>query len=428
MLVSAPVLAVATFSPMLFGKRLCAETRIALFQQSVDIRVHNEHLRERSPHVTFGLDWLRNSILEIYKEDISRHWAIVTSNHKEDALEVLANGNVPKLMALQVHNSKVYRWNRACYGVADGVPHLRIENRVLPAGPSVVDEMANAAFWLGLMQGMASHYNDITEYMPFDQAKNNFLAASMHGLDTQFRWLDGKRYAASELIREELLPIAREGLKSVNIKSEAIEKYLGIMEERNNTGSHWMVQSFNELRKVGTRDEVLTTLTAYIYHNQLKNIPVHHWAPSSFSDNDSWRPQERLVEEFMTTDLFTVQKSDILEFVADMMDWKKIRYMPAENNQGRLEGLITSRLLLRHCTRKHQKTDKKPTTVKEVMIHNPITITPEANIFEAMSIMEKNNIGCLPVMKNKKLVGIITAQYFLGITRRLMSRLSKEAK
>lgn len=428
--IAAPTLAVATNSPMLFGKRLWAETRIALFQQSVDTRVHTEHLRERSPRVTFGNHWLDDSILEIYKEDISRFRALLTSNQREDALELLAKNKIPSLKALQVHNSTVYRWNRPCYGVADNVPHLRIENRVLPAGPTVVDEVANAAFWLGLMKGMALHYQDISNNMSFDHAKSNFLAASIHGLETRFRWLDGSRYAAADLIREALIPLAKEGLQSVQADAADIDKYIGIIEERNNsgmTGSHWMIDSYSELSKVGTKDEVMTTLAANIFHKQRQNQPVHTWPLASFTQDDGWKPQSLLVEEFMTTDLFTAQKSDILEFAADMMDWRRIRYMPVEDNKGKLVGLITSRILLRECIR-NTYTKQKPVAVKQVMIDKPITIHPEASILEAMNIMEHNKIGCLPVVKKGKLVGIITEQNFMGITRRLIERLSNKTE
>lgn len=426
--IAGPTLAVATNSPMLFGKRLWAETRIALFQQSVDTRIHTEHLRERSPRVIFGHQWLEDSILDIYKEDISRFRALLTSNQREDALALLAKGTIPHLKALQVHNSTVYRWNRPCYGVANNVPHLRIENRVLPAGPTVVDEMANAAFWLGLMKGMALHYKDISNVMSFDHAKSNFLAASIHGLETRFRWVDGSRYAAVDLIREELLPLAKEGLNAVNINPDDIDKYLGIIAARNKTGmtgSHWMTDSFAELSKVGTKDEVITTLTANIFKNQFNNKPVHTWPLASFMHDDSWKPQSLLVEEVMTTDLFTAQKSDIIEFVADMMDWRRIRYMPVEDNKGKLVGLITSRILLREATRRKNNSDK-PIAIKQVMINNPITIHPEASIYEAMNIMEHNKIGCLPVVKKNKLVGIITEQNFMVITRRLLDRLSAQ--
>jgi CBS domain-containing protein/gamma-glutamylcysteine synthetase len=426
--IAAPVLAIATNSPMLFGKRLWSETRIALFQQSVDTRITSEHLRESSPRVTFGNSWVKDGILEIYKEDISRFRALLSSDYREDVFDMLSKGKIPKLMALNVHNSTVYRWNRACYGVADNIPHLRIENRVLPSGPTVVDEMANTAFWLGLMKGIGDNYDDITNIMEFDHAKSNMVNASRHGLDTHFRWINGKRYSVKDLIREELLPIAREGLASANIDESDIEHYLGIIEARNDsgiTGSHWILESFEELKKVGTRDESLTSVTAGMWKNQQTNKPVHEWPMAKFSDIENWEPQKLLVEEFMTTDLFTAQKSDILEFVADMMDWRRIRYMPVEDEKGFLIGLITSRILLRNCIRPGEKSTL---TVDEVMIKDPLTIHPEATILEAMNLMQENRIGCLPIVKNNKLVGIITEQNYMEITRGLIVRLSKKSK
>ena len=132
--ITGPVLAAAVGSPFLFGKRLWSETRIALFQQSVDTRTVGDHLRESSPRVTFGNEWLDESILEIFKEDTARYRVMLSSEVTEDVDELMANGTPPKLKALQVHNGTVYRWNRPCYGVANGKAHLRIENRVFPSG------------------------------------------------------------------------------------------------------------------------------------------------------------------------------------------------------------------------------------------------------------------------------------------------------
>ncbi|MFZ1703306.1 MAG: CBS domain-containing protein, partial [Saprospiraceae bacterium] len=134
---AAPIMAISANSPIVFGKRLWHETRIALFQQSLDTRTTHDHMRERSPRVSFGKDWIHHSILEIYREDIARFRVLLSSDIEEDSLAAIKNNQVPKLRALQVHNSTVYRWNRPCYGISDnGKPHLRIENRILPSGPT----------------------------------------------------------------------------------------------------------------------------------------------------------------------------------------------------------------------------------------------------------------------------------------------------
>ena len=154
-LLAGPVLACATNSPVLFGKRLWAETRIALFEQAVDTRRPGPHMRDRSARVTFGNDWVTTSITELYREDITRFRPLLAPDDYADPFGELADGRMPTLPALRLHTGTVWRWNRGCYGITDGVPHLRIENRVLPSGPTVVDEVANAALWLGLMRAAA---------------------------------------------------------------------------------------------------------------------------------------------------------------------------------------------------------------------------------------------------------------------------------
>jgi len=425
---AAPVLAIASNSPLLFGKRLWHETRIALFQQSVDTRVTSEHLRDRSPRVTFGNSWLRNSIMDLYKEDITRFRVMLMTDIKQDVMKDINKGITPKLSALMIHNSTVYRWNRPCYGISpNGKPHLRIENRLFPAGPSVIDEVANSAFWLGLMNSFGDHYKDVTKMIEFDEAKSNFISVSRSGLDTELCWINNKKIGTCELIKKELLPMAREGLQKVKIKKDDIDKFLGVIEERNQTrqnGTSWLLNSYSKLMKVTTREEATVALTAAMVDNQKVGDPVHKWKLADLKALSKWEPTSLLVEEFMTTDLFTVHKDDIPELVADVMDWQKIRYTPIEDDKGNLIGLISSRILLRHFS-KVQKDTKKKTTVKDLMITNPLTVSPEASITEAMAVMKKEKVGCLPVVKNNKLVGIITEENFLNITSSLMGSLSK---
>ncbi len=201
---AAPVLAIASNSPLLFGKRLWHETRVALFQQSIDTRITSEHLRDRSPRVTFGNSWLRNSVLDLFKEDIVRFRVMLMAEVDSDVLEEVDKGLTPKLSALMIHNSTVYRWNRPCYGISpNGKPHLRIENRLFPAGPSVIDEVANAALWLGLMNAFDDEHTDVTKDLEFDEAKSNFILVSRNGLDTELCWYKGKKISTSELIKKE---------------------------------------------------------------------------------------------------------------------------------------------------------------------------------------------------------------------------------
>lgn len=422
---AAPVMAIAANSPIVFGKRLWHESRIALFQQALDTRTTMDHMRERSPRVNFGNDWLKESILEIYKEDVARFRVLISGDIKEDSIGLIAKGKVPKLRALQVHNSTVYRWNRPCYGISpNGQPHLRIENRVLPSGPTVVDEVANAAFWIGLMIGMGDIYEDITKNISFADVRDNFGKAARYGIDSKFTWFKDKKIPACELVKE-LIPIARKGLQSRKVSKSDIDKYLNIIAARakkHMNGARWQLRAFTKLIEETNRDEAITTLTASIIKNQKKGIPVHEWKMPELKDLHEYKPDQLTVEEFMVTDLFTVQKDDIIELVAEMMDWKKIRYTPVEDAKGNLVGLVTSRIILRHLIR-NSKLNGKATMVKDIMLKNPKTIESDATILEAMNMMRENKIGCLPVVEGKELVGIITEMDFLRISGRLIERL-----
>ncbi len=426
---AAPVLAIACNSPLLFGKRLWAETRVALFQQSIDTRKAGEHIRDRSPRVFFGNCWLEGSIVEMYKEDIARFRAMMMTDYEPDVLKMMDQGVTPRLRALMIHNSTVYRWNRPCYGVSpNGKPHLRIENRVLPAGPTPLDEMANAAFWIGLMNGFEDEFKDVTELMEFDEARDNFLSAARDGLNTDFTWFNGQKVDVCELIRKELIPIARQGLERSGVEQSEIGKYMDVIEARNEkrqNGTQWILNSHLKLAKQTTREEISVALTSSMIQNQRKGLPIHEWELASLKSIEGWNPHSLLVEEFMTTDVFTVHPDDIPEFVADILDWRNIKYVPIENDKGILKGLVTFKILLNYFSKKANNSGNKDVTVKDIMITDPVTIQPEASITEALQLMKANKTDCLPVVKKGKLVGLITEGDFLRITASLLNRIDK---
>ncbi len=423
--IAGPVLASAVNAPMLFGKRLWKETRIALFQQAIDTRVSEEHIRDRHPRVTFGTDWVRDSVMDIFKEDILRYRVLLGADFEEDSLKVVKEGKTPVLKALTVHNSTIYRWNRPVYGISgNGKPHLRIEARMFPAGPSVIDEMANAALWLGLMIGYAAKYDDITRYIKFSQAKENFYSAARGGLSKQFTWFNGEKIYADKLILKELIPVAEEGLKQMNIDAEDIDRYMTVIRERVKkltTGSDWMIQVFNKFEGKASKEEIMSLITCHSIKNQKKSLPVHKWKIPDIQDLPHWHPSKLLVEEVMMTDVLSVQPDDIVELAADMMNWAKIRYVPVENEKGEFTGLLTSRNLLR-TLRKFDAKKFKNLKVKDIMISSPATIQPEQKVEDAMKIMEENKIGSLPVIHNGKLVGMLTETEFFHLSRRLFER------
>ena len=432
MAITAPVLAIATNSPFLFNKRLWSETRIALFQQSVDTRMVSEHLRDRSPRVTFGDHWITKSAIELYREDIVRFRPMLMADCEQDVMDQLAEDKTPELRALMTHNSTVYRWNRPCYGISpNGKPHLRIENRILPAGPSVVDEVANAAFWVGLMEGVGEEYDDITRWLEFDDVRSNFVAAAFSGHETEITWMKGQKLPVAELIEKELLPLAKIGLEKRKIASADIDHYLGVIAERNRTrqtGSNWILKSHNKIGKEVMPDEQATTLTSAMIKHQRSGSPVHQWKLAAKGDSVAWSPTSLLIEEFMTRDVFTVEKDDIPELVASIMDWQKVRFVPVEDKKGRLVGLISARKLIRYLIDKadHQHKGAMASTVADLMIQDPITISPDKTVMEAMRVMKKHHAACLPVVKNDKLVGIISEGNFLNVTASLLNILDEQ--
>lgn len=422
---AAPVMAIAANSPIVFGRRLWHESRIALFQQALDTRTSSYHMREQSPRVSFGNGWLKDSILEIYQEDISRFRVLIAGDVEEDSLACIQDNEVPKLRALQVHNSTVYRWNRPCYGISpNGKPHLRIENRVLPAGPTVLDEVANAAFWLGCMVGLADEVKDVRKKISWEDVRDNFGKAAKFGIDSKFTWFNDEKISAVDLAQV-LIPIARKGLKARKVDVSDIDRYLNVIEERaklHTNGARWQLRAYTKLIGETSRDEALSCLTASIIKNQELELPVHKWKLPELSDLKSYNPSKMLVEEFMYTDLFTTRKDDILDLVSDMMEWKKINYAPVENKKGELIGLITSRQVLNYFNGAKSKNKKRIPLVEDIMTKDPVTTTPDSTIIDAMKLMKDKKLGCLPVVKGEELVGIITEMDFIRISNRLMER------
>lgn len=421
--VAGPVLAAAVNSPLLFGRRLWRESRIALLQQAVDTRRPGFQLEQRSARVSFGKQWVRKCISEIFRDDIARFRVIMGTEIDENPLEVLGRGGVPRLKALQLHNTTVYRWNRPCYGVCNGKPHLRIENRILPAGPTVVDQVANGAFWFGLIGGVLRKYDDITERMEFDTAKTNFMAAARMGLDTLLTWVDGKRMTAQELIYEHLVPLAEEGLTACGIAQGDIDRYLGIIAARvdsGKTGAQWQLDSYCALKGKHTMTERLSALTAAMWSRFRDGKPVHEWPIARMDEGEGWEQSYTRVEQYMTTDLFTVHEDEVVDLAACLMDWEHIRHVPVKNGDDRIVGLISARQLLRFLAHDKPHDLAHPIAAREVMQPDPITVAPETTTLEAVEIMRKHRISCLPVVKNGRVVGMVSERDFMRVSAELV--------
>jgi len=423
--ITAPLLALAANSPLFLGHRLWHETRIALFQHSTDERSAARQIRSHPARVSFGEGWIKDSVIEVFREEIARFRVLLTKEIEENPLEMLARGELPRLDALRLHNGTVWRWNRPCYGVKDGVAHLRIEHRAMPAGPSVLDEMANAAFFHGLMAALPEEYGLADQLMSFDEAKENFFAAARHGLKAQLTWGNGWEYPAPQLILEHLLPLARAGLKQAEVESEDASRYLDIVEERvrhDQTGSLWSLRSLVAMGDHGTRELRHRALTEAMIEQQQTGAPLHQWTLATLDDSQDWSRSYQTVGQFMATDLFTVRPDDLIDLAASVMDWKHIRHVPVEDDSGHLIGLVSHRDLLRLLSQGLLNQSRRTVTVKEVMKRDPITVAPETSTLEALGIMQRLKVGCLPVVEAGKLVGIVTAYDFLALSAEIIGK------
>ncbi|MHA7130482.1 CBS domain-containing protein [Algoriphagus namhaensis] len=399
--ISGPVLALAANSPLLLGRELWSETRIGLFQQSIDSRPSTYALKEQLARVSFGQKWTSGGIAEYFRDEIANYRVILGKEIKDDALAAVKRGEVPKLPALNLHNGTIYRWNRPCYGAHNGVAHIRIENRYIPAGPTPLDEMANLAFWVGLMVGRPPKYDQISEKMHFSDAKANFINAARVGKRAQMCWM-GCNVSVEDLILDELLPISRKGLEKMKIDSEDIDRFLAVIEGRVQglTGAEWIIRNYRSLKSDKKSDHALLDLVKNIRFFQEKGKPVHTWPDASTIFRDKKAP--KLVKHAMSTLLFTVSRYDSAEMAIQIMKWKNIHHVPVEDETGQICGLLT----WKHLEQQNLLTDTS--MVEDLMVHELVVTDPLTSLEDAREIMLKENIGCLPVLEHGHLVGIIT--------------------
>lgn len=261
-LVSAPLVAIAANSPFLFGRDLWAETRIPLFEQAISV---NEW--DYAERATFGIQFLDRSMSEVFIANRQRYEAL---------LPVTTDDPPEKMSHLKLHNGTIWRWNRALLGnEADGTPHLRIEQRVVPSGPTIHDSMANAAFYFGVVEMLANSEEPLEAEMPFRHARNNFYGCAKDGLEARIVWRNHQRASVRDVILKELCPLAREGLARLEIAPDSIERFISTIEARartGNTGAAWQ-RAF-----AGTHGKDMAELTQAYLECQKSGEPVHDWA------------------------------------------------------------------------------------------------------------------------------------------------------
>ncbi len=277
---AGPQLALGANSPYFLGKELWAETRIELFTQAADTRP--EELRNQGvrPRVFFGDRWI-TSIFDLFEENTRYFPAMLPELDDEDPQEAFDAGRTPKLAEMRLHNGTIYRWNRPIYDIVDGRPHLRVENRVLPAGPTIVDTLANAAFYYGALRSMVDDDRPVWSRMSFHTATENFAVGARNGIDASLFWPGRGEVPASELVLRELLPLAHEGLDAWGVDAHVRDRLLGVIEGRcltGRNGADWQVATVRRLEERGaSRTDALRGMLAAYAVRMHSNEPVHTW-------------------------------------------------------------------------------------------------------------------------------------------------------
>ncbi len=268
-------------SPFLFGSRLWHETRITLFEQATDTRPEELKLQGVRPRVWFGERWI-TSVFDLFEENIQYFPALLPVCEDEDPQVAFDNGGCPQLAEMSLHNGTIYRWNRPVYAAVNGKPHVRVENRVLPAGPSVADTIANAAFYYGLVRVLAEAERPIWSQLSFATAAENLHTAARYGIEAQLYWPGLGEAPAAELVLRRLLPLAYEGLYRWGVAQADADRLLGIIEQRCLTGQNgaiWQLATVREITGHGGKDrhEALRLMTQRYIDNMHTNEPVHTW-------------------------------------------------------------------------------------------------------------------------------------------------------
>ena len=410
--IAGPVLGACVNSPLLLGKELWSETRIALFQQSIDTRRVSLAQTEQQSRVTFGNSWFTGTIVDFYKHEISKFRTLLTKEIKSSSFDELKAGKIPKLTALNLHNGTIYRWNRPCYGVGNGKPHVRIEKRYIPSGPTATDEMANFAFWVGLMKGRPTEFDDIPRTLDFEDVKSNFIRAARTGTESIMNWR-GKLIPLDQLVLEVLLPISKIGLERMKIDNDDIDKYLDVIRDRllKSTGSQWMVTNYRYLKKQLKPDDALIALTSTLHTNQESYDKVSEWP--NLQSIKFFNSTATKVGHLMTSTLITAKTSDLGLLTLNYMKWNTIHHLPVVNNDGTLVGLITWQHLKQFWDQVQDANNS--ISAREIMITNVFTAQTSTPLNKAIALMKKHKIGCLPVLQETQLVGILTLKDLIHV-------------
>ncbi len=305
---------------------------------------------------------------------------------------------------------------------------------MLPSGPTIADEVANAAFWLGLMNELGATVEHVPSRMAFAHAQANLYAAARDGLCARFTWLDKKEVLAQPLVLDHLLPLAQAGLDRAGVDRTDSERYLAIVERRVRslrTGSHWMLQSLADMKERGTPGMRMTALVAATIARQKAGRVVSEWEGARLDESNSALTGREKVSQYMQTDIFTVRPDDPIELVAELMGWERIRHVAVEDDKDRIVGLVSYRAVLRFLAELAKQPalaeaarSPQSTPVSTIMRTELVTVAPDTPTLDAIALMRRHRVGCLPVVQDGHIVAMLTEEDFVGIAGRVLTEVA----
>lgn len=278
--IAGPQVALAANSPYLLGRHLWHETRIPTFTQSIDTRLPEYAEQGVRPRVWFGERWI-TSMFDLFEENVRYFPALIPETRAMAQEPLLTEGAAPRLHELMLHNGTVWRWNRPIYDPGTDMPHLRLENRLLPAGPTPIDMAANAAFFYGIVRFLVDERRPLWSRLSFAQAREIFETCARRGLEARIEWPRLRRVKVADLLVEQIIPAALEGLDSLGVDQNVIDRYGAVLTERarsRQTGARWQIDTVAALEKQGrSRETALAEMTRLYREHMWSGRPVHEW-------------------------------------------------------------------------------------------------------------------------------------------------------
>lgn len=407
LLAAGPVLAACANSSVAFGRRLWHETRIPLLEASADLRDPAQLRRPGRSRTSFGDGWVERSALELFQRDLARFPPVLAPARHEPADRALAAGRAPSLGALATFNGTVWRWLRPCYGVTAGRPHLRIESRFLPAGPTVLDEVANAALWIGLVRALPLEYGDPRERLDFADAEANFHAAARAGLAAELRWVDGARTTARALLLGPLLSLAREGLLGSGVDPGDVAWTLDLVRERverGRTGAAWALEAFERAPRAATGAERAWRVTEALRDACWSGLPVHRWP--SLAPRGAARTALPPLTVALRTDVTSVLPDAPLSLVARLLRWARGGHVVVERASGAVAGILSEADVAEALA-----AGRSPATAAGDLVRGrePLVLEPGTPVDEALATLRIAGRRCAAVLRGDHLAGVVCA-------------------